>query len=102
MPSPWCGPGTVVHGGASDDTEAETERTFEFIRQVKKVNPQSEIIIYVYTPLPPDSLPKNARVRPGRGNSRISMAIHSVSVDTGRMDRKAVGLITRVTRTPPG
>jgi len=48
-----------------DDTEAETERTFEFIRQVKKVNPDSEIIIYIYTPLPPDSLPKSARVRAG-------------------------------------
>jgi anaerobic magnesium-protoporphyrin IX monomethyl ester cyclase len=51
--------------GPPDDTEAETERTFEFIRQVKKVNPDSEIIIYIYTPLPPDSLPKNARVRAG-------------------------------------
>jgi radical SAM superfamily enzyme YgiQ (UPF0313 family) len=51
--------------GPPDDTEAETERTFEFIRQVKKVNPDSEIIIYIYTPLPPDSLPKSARVRAG-------------------------------------
>jgi anaerobic magnesium-protoporphyrin IX monomethyl ester cyclase len=51
--------------GPPDDTEAETERTFEFIRQVKKVNPDSEIIIYIYTPLPPDSVPKGARVRAG-------------------------------------
>jgi len=51
--------------GPPDDTEAETERTFEFIRQVKKVNPAAEIIIYIYTPLPPESLPKNARVRAG-------------------------------------
>jgi radical SAM superfamily enzyme YgiQ (UPF0313 family) len=51
--------------GPPDDTDAETERTFEFIRQVKKVNPAAEIIIYIYTPLPPESLPKNARVRAG-------------------------------------
>jgi anaerobic magnesium-protoporphyrin IX monomethyl ester cyclase len=51
--------------GPPDDTEAETERTFEFIRQVKKVNPDSEIIIYIYTPLPPECLPKSSRVRAG-------------------------------------
>jgi anaerobic magnesium-protoporphyrin IX monomethyl ester cyclase len=45
------------------DPEGETERTFEFIRQIKRVNPQSEIIIYVYTPLPPESLPLNSRAR---------------------------------------
>ena len=45
------------------DPEGETERTFEFIREVKRVNPQSEIIVYVYTPLPPESLPASARVR---------------------------------------
>ncbi len=45
------------------DTENETERTFEFIRQVKQVNPMAEIIVYIYTPLPPASLPANSRVR---------------------------------------
>lgn len=45
------------------DPEGETERTFEFIREVKRVNPQSEIIVYIYTPLPPTSLPVSARVR---------------------------------------
>ncbi len=44
------------------DPEGETERTFEFIREVKRVNPESEIIVYIYTPLPPDSLPAKARV----------------------------------------
>jgi hypothetical protein len=51
--------------GPPDDTEAETERTFEFIRQVKKINRDSEIIIYIYTPLPPECLPKSSRVRAG-------------------------------------
>lgn len=45
------------------DTEAETERTFEFIREVKRANPHAEIIIYVYTPLPASSLPQNSRSR---------------------------------------
>jgi hypothetical protein len=46
-----------------DDPEGETERTFEFIREVKRVNPHAEIILYVYTPVPPESLPARARVR---------------------------------------
>jgi len=45
------------------DPEGETERTFEFIREVKRVNSQSEIIVYVYTPLPPESLRANSRSR---------------------------------------
>ena len=45
------------------DTENETERTFEFIREVKRVNPHSEIIVYIYTPLPPSALPESARAR---------------------------------------
>jgi anaerobic magnesium-protoporphyrin IX monomethyl ester cyclase len=46
-----------------EDPEGETERTFEFIREVKRVNPDAEIIIYVYTPVPPESLALKARVR---------------------------------------
>jgi anaerobic magnesium-protoporphyrin IX monomethyl ester cyclase len=46
-----------------EDPEGETERTFDFIRQVKKVNPQAEIIVYVYTPLPASSVPDSARLR---------------------------------------
>ena len=45
------------------DPDGETERTFEFIREVKRVNPAAEIVIYVYTPLPAGSLPGNARAR---------------------------------------
>lgn len=51
--------------GPPDDTEAETERSFEFIREVKKINPDAEIVIYIYTPLPPESLPESSRVRAG-------------------------------------
>jgi len=40
-----------------DDPEGETERAFEFIRRVKRVNPEAEIIIYIYSPLPADSVP---------------------------------------------
>ena len=45
-----------------EDPEGETERTFDFIRQVKKVNPQAEIIVYIYTPLPAGSVPDAARL----------------------------------------
>jgi len=34
------------------NTEEETEHTFEFIRELKRINPAAEIIVYVYTPLP--------------------------------------------------
>ncbi len=37
------------------NTEEETEHTFAFIRELKKINPQSEIIVYIYTPLPESS-----------------------------------------------
>jgi radical SAM superfamily enzyme YgiQ (UPF0313 family) len=45
------------------DPSGETERTFDFIRQVKRVNPEAEIIIYVYTPLPASSVPDSRRLR---------------------------------------
>ncbi len=34
------------------DPEGETERTFEFIRAIKKLHPPTEVMIYIYTPLP--------------------------------------------------
>jgi anaerobic magnesium-protoporphyrin IX monomethyl ester cyclase len=38
--------------GNPPDPEADAQRTLEFIRQVKAVNPASEIILYMYTPVP--------------------------------------------------
>lgn len=38
-----------------ENAEEETEHTFEFIRELKRINPASEIIVYVYTPLPESS-----------------------------------------------
>ena len=46
-----------------EDPAGETERTFDFIRQVKRVNPQAEIIVYVYTPLPAASVPDSHRLK---------------------------------------
>jgi radical SAM superfamily enzyme YgiQ (UPF0313 family) len=34
------------------DPEAETEKTFDFIRMIKRVHPATEVMIYIYTPLP--------------------------------------------------
>lgn len=36
-----------------EDPEGETEKTFEFIRLIKRVHPATEIMLYIYTPLPP-------------------------------------------------
>jgi anaerobic magnesium-protoporphyrin IX monomethyl ester cyclase len=46
-----------------EDPEGETERTFDFIRHVKRLNPSAEIIVYVYTPLPADSVPDSERLK---------------------------------------
>jgi anaerobic magnesium-protoporphyrin IX monomethyl ester cyclase len=46
-----------------DDPAGETERTFDFIREVKRVNPSAEIIVYVYTPLPPSRVPDAQRLK---------------------------------------
>src|SRR5580658_233079 len=34
------------------DPEGETEKTFEFIRLIKRAHPATEVMIYIYTPLP--------------------------------------------------
>lgn len=36
-----------------ENPEGETEHTFRFIRQIKRIHPATEIMIYIYTPLPP-------------------------------------------------
>lgn len=46
-----------------ENTEEETERTFEFIRELKRINPEAEVIVYVYTPLPDESRHESDRRR---------------------------------------
>ena len=46
-----------------ENTEEETERTFDFIRRVKRVNPDAEIIVYIYTPLPAHVVPNAERLK---------------------------------------
>ncbi|NIR48596.1 B12-binding domain-containing radical SAM protein [candidate division KSB1 bacterium] len=38
--------------GNPPEPEKDTETTIDFIKRVKKVNPQSEIIMYLYSPVP--------------------------------------------------
>jgi radical SAM superfamily enzyme YgiQ (UPF0313 family) len=38
--------------GNPPDPEADVSHTLEFIRRLKRVNPRSEIILYMYTPVP--------------------------------------------------
>jgi len=54
------------------NTEEETEHTFEFIRELKQINPHAEIIVYVYTPLP-----ESSRHEKDRGK-RPGMALHDL------------------------
>lgn len=38
------------------DPDGETEKTFHFIRQVKRLHPAAEIMLHIHTPLPPRRL----------------------------------------------
>ena len=38
--------------GGPDDPEGEIERNFRFIRELKKVHPQCEVVLYFYSPTP--------------------------------------------------
>jgi anaerobic magnesium-protoporphyrin IX monomethyl ester cyclase len=52
-----------------EDPEGETERTFEFIRHIKRIHPGTEIMLYVYAPLPPAPGSRNVHVE--RAVSRL-------------------------------
>lgn len=38
--------------GGPEDAEGEVEKTFRFIRRLKRVHPECEVILYFYTPTP--------------------------------------------------
>ncbi|MEA3176968.1 MAG: anaerobic magnesium-protoporphyrin monomethyl ester cyclase [Gammaproteobacteria bacterium] len=57
------------------DPEGETERTFEFIRHIKRLHPQTEIMLYIYAPLPP---------APGAKNPQVERAVSSLRDSDGR------------------
>ena len=56
---------SFVFGSPSDDIDGDIERDIQFIKKIKSVNPQSEIIFYVYAPvlLPGSDLFEQARRR---------------------------------------
>ena len=56
------------------DPEGETERTFEFIRHIKRLHPGTEIMLYVYAPLPPG---------PGARNIPVERSIASLRDSDG-------------------
>ena len=51
--------------------EEETERTFEFIREAKRVHPRAEIMLYVYTPLPAPPSARPAHGAAARGTTEL-------------------------------
>ncbi|WP_243039789.1 B12-binding domain-containing radical SAM protein [Dyella sedimenti] len=59
------------------NTEEETELTFEFIRELKRINPQAEIVVYIYTPLPESSRHEKDR---GRRPSAPLLDVHGEPV----------------------
>jgi len=59
------------------NTEQQTEHTFEFIRELKRVNPDCEIIVYIYTPLPESSMHPKDR---GKGRAPMLFDVHGEPV----------------------
>ncbi len=51
------------------DPEGETERTFAFIRRIKRTYPRTEIMLYIYAPLPP---------APGSNNPQVERTVSSL------------------------
>lgn len=52
------------------DPEGETERTFEYIRHIKRLHPATEIMLYVYAPLPPAAGVRDPHVERVMGSLR--------------------------------
>jgi anaerobic magnesium-protoporphyrin IX monomethyl ester cyclase len=57
------------------DPEGETERTFEFIRHIKRLHPLTEIMLYIYAPLPP---------APGSASPQVERAVSGLRDSDGK------------------
>jgi radical SAM superfamily enzyme YgiQ (UPF0313 family) len=57
------------------DPDGETEKTFEFIRRIKRVHPRTEIMLYVYAPLPP---------APGSANPQVELSVSQLRDGAGQ------------------
>jgi anaerobic magnesium-protoporphyrin IX monomethyl ester cyclase len=56
------------------DPEGETEKTFDFIRHIKRIHPTTEIMLYIYAPLPP---------APGASNPQVERAVRNLRGSDG-------------------
>jgi anaerobic magnesium-protoporphyrin IX monomethyl ester cyclase len=54
---------SFVLGAPSDDVGRDIERDIEYIRRIKEVNPASEIIIYIYSPVSFEDAPLFRKAR---------------------------------------
>jgi len=54
-----------------EDPEGATEQTFQFIRQIKRIHPATEIMIYIYTPLPPSPHLLNVHAKVARNAAQL-------------------------------
>ena len=81
------------------DPEGETEKTFEFIRLIKRVHPATEIMIYIYTPLPQRNDTGNAQLARMQSELRDSQGRPVAFPDTP--DGWATARVARLL-VPPG
>ena len=42
----------LVRPGGPEDPEGEIEKTFQFVRKLKQIHPQCEVVLYFYSPTP--------------------------------------------------
>jgi anaerobic magnesium-protoporphyrin IX monomethyl ester cyclase len=56
------------------DPEGETEKTFNFIRHIKRAHPRTEVMLYVYAPLPP---------APGSKSPHVERAVDALRDSSG-------------------
>jgi radical SAM superfamily enzyme YgiQ (UPF0313 family) len=65
--------------GGPDDPEGETEKTLAFIRQLKRLHPECEVILYFYTPTPqtlrpaPGSAPASSGKSTRYGDAEVAL-----------------------------
>jgi anaerobic magnesium-protoporphyrin IX monomethyl ester cyclase len=71
------------------DPEGETERTFEFIRMIKRLHPVTEVMIYIYAPLPLRSDNTNAAA------ARVATALRDLDGRPIEFPRSADGWAER-------
>ena len=89
--------------GGPEDPEGEVENTLLFVRRLKAIHPECEVILYFYTPTPQRT--RNAPGRDGPASApsgRRTARRRSTSRRPPRSGPRSAGSTSSATRTRPG